>query len=78
MSLEKSVRLEYREYPSDKVYEMDLVESGDGYVVKIVYGKRWNPNNRYTKPDKPTTYAKALDIFEELEQQKRRKGYVNQ
>ena len=78
MSLEKSVRLEFREGRSDKVYEMDLIPVEDKFLVKIVYGGRWNANNRYCKPDAPTSYAKALDIFEDLERKKRNKGYVDQ
>jgi len=78
MSLEKSVRLEFREGSSDKVYHMDLIAIDDKWIVKVAYGKRWNANSVYAKPDKPTSYAQALDIFEELERQKRKKGYVDQ
>jgi len=45
----KSVSLSYRDDRSDKVYRVELVPSGEGFVVNFAYGRRgsahpwWQP-----------------------------------
>jgi predicted DNA-binding WGR domain protein len=76
LKLVKQVQLFFQEGSSDKVYEIDLCESGDGYVVNFRYGRRGSPLKDGTKTIFPVALREAETLFHNLEQEKRKKGYV--
>jgi predicted DNA-binding WGR domain protein len=75
LKLVKQVQLFVQEGSSDKVYEIDLCESGDGYVVNFRYGRRGAALKEGTKTIFPVPLQEAEKIFQSLEQEKRKKGY---
>lgn len=76
MKLIKQIRLFFQEGNSDKVYEIDLCQVGDGYVVNFRYGRRGASLKEGTKTIFPVDLAEAEKVFSALEQEKRKKGYV--
>jgi len=76
MEVEKT-ELEYRDGNSDKVYNAYIMKYDDGYQVVFTYGKRYNANNRISKPDHAVSYAEASAIYNEMVAKKRKKGYVD-
>ena len=76
MKLVKQVKLFFQEGTSDKVYEIDLCESGDGFLVNFRYGRRGAALKEGTKTIFPVAIAEAQRVFDALEQEKRKKGYV--
>ncbi|HZY79130.1 MAG TPA: WGR domain-containing protein [Cyclobacteriaceae bacterium] len=76
MKLVRQVKLFFQEGTSDKVYEIDLCESGDGYLVNFRYGRRGASLKDGTKTVFPVPLAEAEKVFQALEQEKRKKGYV--
>lgn len=75
----KSVRqtkLHFQQGNSDKVYEVDLCEAGDGeFLVNYRYGRRGAVLREGTKTPFPVSRAKADGIFEDLVSEKTAKGY---
>src|SRR5688572_20551541 len=77
MKLIKAVKLFFQEGNSDKVYEIDLIESGDdAYVVNFRYGRRGATLKEGTKTAFPVSLPDAEKIFAALEDEKRKKGYA--
>ena len=76
MKLVKQVKLFFQEGSSDKVYEIDLCESGDGFLVNFRYGRRGASLKEGTKTIFPVSISEAEKAFSDLEQEKRKKGYV--
>lgn len=77
MKLIKSIQLFFQEGNSDKVYEIELLESGaDAYVVNFRYGRRGGTLKDGTKTVFPVPLAEAEKLFAELENEKRKKGYA--
>jgi len=76
MKIFKEVKLEYCNGRSDKVYIIKMLEDDGLYKVRFEYGRWNNVNNIYSKPDHFTSYAEAIEIFEDTLRQKLRKGYV--
>lgn len=77
MKLLRSIQLFFQEGNSDKVYEIDLLESGpDAYVVNFRYGRRGGTLKDGTKTVFPVPLAEAEKLFKELENEKRKKGYA--
>lgn len=77
MKLFRSIQLFFQEGNSDKVYEIDLLESGpDAYVVNFRYGRRGGTLKDGTKTVFPVPLAEAEKLFKELENEKRKKGYA--
>jgi predicted DNA-binding WGR domain protein len=76
LKLVKQVKLFFQEGTSDKVYEIDLCESGDGFIVNFRYGRRGAALKDGTKTIFPVALAEAEKVFAALEQEKRKKGYV--
>lgn len=74
MKLIKQIRLFFQEGNSDKVYEIDLCEAGEGYVVNFRYGRRGASLKEGTKTIFPVELREAEKVFENLEQEKRKKG----
>jgi len=77
LKLIKSIQLFFQEGNSDKVYEIELLESGaDAYVVNFRYGRRGGTLKDGTKTVFPVPLAEAEKLFAELENEKRKKGYA--
>lgn len=76
MKLVKQLKLYFQEGTSDKVYEIDLCESGDGFLVNFRYGRRGASLKEGTKTIFPVPIAEAEKVFAALENEKRKKGYV--
>lgn len=75
MKLIKQIKLYFQEGTSDKVYEIDLCESGDGFLVNFRYGKRGATLKEGTKTIFPVDLQEANKVFDSLEKEKRSKGY---
>ena len=76
MKLVRQSRLEFQEGTSDKVYEVDLCEAGEGeFLVNFRYGRRGSTLKDGTKTVYPVTRAQAESVFEKLVAEKTKKGY---
>ncbi|MFT5468065.1 MAG: putative DNA-binding WGR domain protein, partial [Verrucomicrobiales bacterium] len=76
MRLVKQVQLLFQEDTSDKVYEVDLCEGGEGeFVVNFRYGRRGARLQDGTKTPFPESREKADLIFDRLVNSKLSKGY---
>lgn len=65
-----------REGTSDKVYEVDLCEAGEGeFVVNFRYGRRGTTLREGTKTTFPVSRAEAEVVFDKLVESKTSKGY---
>ena len=77
MKLIKSIQLFYQEGNSDKVYNIELLETSDNaYVVNFKYGRRGSSLKEGTKTVFSVERGVAENIFTALEDEKRRKGYL--
>ncbi len=69
-------QLYFQEGTSDKVYEVDLCEAGEGeFLVNFRYGRRGQSLKEGTKTPFPESEASARAKFERLVEEKKRKGY---
>ncbi len=68
--------LYYKAGGSDKVYHVQTVKSGSGYVVNFQYGRRGNTLIAGTKTSSPVSEAEADRIFARLIHEKKLKGYT--
>ncbi len=76
MKLIQQVCLEYREGTSDKVYEVDLCETGpDRFVVNFRYGRRGSVLREGAKTPASVSESEARRIFDQLVASKENKGY---
>ncbi|TYA92376.1 WGR domain-containing protein [Seonamhaeicola marinus] len=76
MKLIKQKTLYFSEGKSDKVYEVDLCDSGsDLFIVNFRYGRRGANLREGTKTVFPVSYDEALQIFSKLITSKEKKGY---
>ena len=75
MKLVCQTKLQFKQGNSDKIYEVDLCESGDQYFVNFRYGKRGAELKEGTKTSAPVGLAEAQKIFQKLVDEKTRKGY---
>jgi predicted DNA-binding WGR domain protein len=76
MKLLKQTRLHFREGNSNKVYEADLCEVGEGqYVVNFRYGKHGANLTEGTKTAAPLPLNKAQETFDKILKEKIAKGY---
>jgi bifunctional non-homologous end joining protein LigD len=75
MDLPDSISLYFREGTSDKVYEAQIVQQGDGYVVNFAYGRRGAKLTTGTKTPTPVSRDKAEEIYSKLVTEKTDKGY---
>lgn len=79
MRLIRQAALHFQQGNSDKVYEVDLCEAGDGeFLVNFRYGRRGVALREGTKTAFPVSRAKADGIFEALVAEKTGKGYLIQ
>lgn len=70
MKLIKQIKLYFQEGTSDKVYEIDLCESGDGFLVNFRYGRRGATLKEGTKTIFPVDLQEANKVFDALENEK--------
>ena len=76
MKLIRQTKLHFRSEKSDKVYEVDLCEAGEGeFIVNFRYGRRGTTLREGTKTPFPESRSKAEDIFDKLVKSKTDKGY---
>ncbi len=76
MRLVQQSMLFFQEGNSDKVYEVDLCEVGDGlFVVNFRYGRRGANLREGTKTESPVDEAKARAVYAKLVASKEAKGY---
>jgi bifunctional non-homologous end joining protein LigD len=71
----ESITLYFKEGSSDKVYQTELVPSGEGWKVNFAFGRRGNSLQPGTKTTKPVTYEAAKRIYTKLISEKQAKGY---
>ncbi|WP_439130947.1 WGR domain-containing protein [Polaribacter sp.] len=75
MKLVKQKTLYFFEGKSDKVYEVDICENQDLFVVNFRYGRRGANLREGTKTVFPVGYEEAVKIFDKLIESKEKKGY---
>src|ERR1044072_1900980 len=75
MKLVCQTKLHLKEGSSDKVYEVDLCESGGKYLVNFRYGRRGSDLKEGTKTTSPIELSEAEKVFQKLVDEKTRKGY---
>lgn len=76
LKLVRQTRLYFQEGNSDKVYEVDLCEAGEGeFLVNFRYGRRGSKLREGTKSAFPTSRARAEAMFDKLVAEKTGKGY---
>ena len=68
--------LYYREGSSDKVYQCQIEQAGERYVVDFAYGRRGGTLNTGTKTNVPVDYETAEKVFIKLVKEKKAKGYT--
>jgi len=68
--------LYYREGSSDKVYQCQIEQAGERFVVNFAYGRRGSTLNTGTKTNVPVSFDDAKRIFDKLIKEKRSKGYT--
>lgn len=71
----ETMSLYYRDSNSDKVYNVQLVDSGNGFEVNFAYGRRGSTLNTGKKTNSPVAYAAAKKVFDKLVNEKTSKGY---
>lgn len=75
MKLIRQTKLHFREGNSDKIYEVDLCEVGEQFLVNFRYGKRGTELKEGSKTTNPVSRQEADKIFQKLIDEKTRKGY---
>ncbi len=76
MQLIKRTTLHYQEGSSDKVYEVDLCQTGeDRYAVNFRYGRRGSNLKEGVKTEQAVPLVQAQKIFDKLVAEKVNKGY---
>jgi predicted DNA-binding WGR domain protein len=76
MQLIKRTTLHYQEGTSDKIYEVDLCQTGENrYVVNFRYGPRGANLKEGVKTTQPVPLAEAQKVFDKLVGEKTKKGY---
>jgi hypothetical protein len=68
--------LYYRKGAGDKVYTVEVVRKGRGWVVNVEYGRRGGTMKEEARPSKPVPRDAAEQIYAELLVQKVNKGYM--
>lgn len=76
MSHPESINLYFTEGSSDKVYQVQLVESDDGWKVNAQNGRRGGTLRPQNKTPEPVTYDAAKRIYDQLVTSKKKDGYT--
>jgi len=71
----ESIELFFQEGSSDKVYQAELKQEGDGWIVNFAYGRRGNTLTTGCKTCDPIPYEKAKKSYDSLVKSKTSKGY---
>lgn len=61
---------------SDKIYQANIIESDEGFLVNFAYGRRGNALKSGSKTNNPVDKDKAQAIFDKLIKSKVAKGYT--
>ena len=69
------VTLYFRQGGSDKVYNANIENKGDGYVVNFAFGRRGSTLQSGTKTRAPVPFIEAKKIYDRLVKEKMAKGY---
>lgn len=72
----KKVSLYFCQGSSDKEYHVQLVKSGNDYVVNFQYGRRGNALQSGTKTLVPVSLGAAERVYDKLVAEKKAKGYT--
>jgi predicted DNA-binding WGR domain protein len=76
LKLARQTKLHFQQGNSDKVYEVDLCEAGEGeFLVNFRYGRRGAVLREGTKTPFPMSRSQAEAIFDALVTEKTAKGY---
>lgn len=75
MKLVNQKTLYFSEGTSDKVYEVDICENQELFIVNFRYGRRGTTLREGTKTVFPVSYEEALQVFNKLIESKEKKGY---
>lgn len=67
--------LYFRNGASDKVYHIQTVKEGSGYVVRFQYGRRGSNLKEGVKTNTPVSMEVALGVMNEIVREKIKKGY---
>ncbi|WP_336689640.1 MULTISPECIES: WGR domain-containing protein [unclassified Chryseobacterium] len=79
MKIIKQTKLFFHEGKSDKVYEIDLCEvNPEAFIVNFRYGRRGAALKEGSKTPTFVSREKAENIFDQLEKEKRNKGYQSE
>ena len=74
--MKESINLHYQEGGSDKIYNVELIETTVGkYHVWFEYGRRGSALTSGSKTVSPTSYESAKKIYDKLVREKMSKGY---
>ena len=73
--VKESIALSYQEGASDKVYNAEIIENQDGFLVNFAYGRRGNTLVTGTKTKESVTYDLAKKTYDKLVKSKTSKGY---
>jgi bifunctional non-homologous end joining protein LigD len=73
--MQESVALRFKKGSSNKDYNVELVQSGDGWLVNFSYGAHGGAMTAGTKTKAPLPYDKAKKIYDKLVNSKKAKGY---
>lgn len=72
----KSVSLFYKAGSSDKVYQAQIEEKDNGYIVNFQFGRNGSALSTGTKTNTPVTMKEAEKIYDKLVSEKLAKGYT--
>jgi len=78
MSIFQQVSLFFRQGSSDKIYNVEIVNTTDGFLVNFSYGRRCGSLKSGTKTAAPVDKEKAIKIFNQLVKSKWSKGYAEE
>ncbi len=71
-----NTNLHYKAGSSDKVYQVQIENSGEGFVVNFQYGRKDSALSSGTKTLFPVNKEAAVKIYDKLIQSKKAKGYT--
>lgn len=76
MTIVDHTTLYFREGNSDKVYQANIIQNDDGFVVTFAYGRRGSALKDGSKTPVPVPYEQARKIYDKLVAEKTAKSYT--
>jgi predicted DNA-binding WGR domain protein len=76
MNIIRKVALRFKDFETDKVYEIELIEDRNNHIVKYRYGNTGGKLQEGTKTKTRVAKKKAHKIFDTLVKEKLKKGYI--